>query len=170
MWVSAIRMMRCLVISTLLIGLTVLPGCGKKNALGPLVMGSVKGTVTLDGKAPPAGTQITFTHKERAFPAVAEIGSDGSYTLTFNQKPQVPVGTYDVAVVPSPSSGTNVDPSDHEAYKAMMTGGQVGAKTPLNPTTIPAKYRSAATSGLTCTVLEGQETVFDVKMVSGGGP
>ncbi|MHB8863368.1 MAG: hypothetical protein ACYC6N_13245 [Pirellulaceae bacterium] len=108
-------------------------------------------------------------HQEKFFPATGEIGNDGSYTLLFNGKPAVPEGTYDVSIVPPSDAATAVaDPSNPEAYKAMMMGGAPLKKGPLNKETIPHKYQDAAQSGLTCTVMEDQEAVFDVELKSAG--
>jgi hypothetical protein len=72
-------------------------------------------------------------------------------------------------VPPQSSQGPVADPSNPEAYKAFMSSRPDQQK-PVATAVVPPKYLSATTSGLTCTVLEGQETVFDVKMVSGGQP
>jgi hypothetical protein len=111
-----------------------------------------------------------FTHKEKSYPAQGEIGSDGSYTLMFNGKPEIPTGSYEVTIVPPQSSqGPVADPANPESYKTFMQSRPDQQK-PVAAAVVPPKYLSATTSGLTCTVLEGQETVFDVKMVSGGQP
>jgi hypothetical protein len=167
MRIPAIRKWPCWIMVVAFAGLSVLSGCGGGGSK-PLVMGSVKGKVTLDGKALPAGCKITFIHKEKSFPATGDIGSDGSYTLLFNGKPAVPVGTYDVTIVPPhEEAGPAADPSNPEAYKKMMMGGAL-AKAPLNQEAVPRKYQVASSSKLTCTVIEGQETVFDLDMKSGG--
>jgi len=172
MWIAAIRKGKCLIVSTLVLGLLLSSGCAKKSGFETLATGTVKGKVSLNGAPPPAGCQVTFMHKEKNFPATGEVGSDGSYTLTFNGKPDVPVGSYDVSVVPPPNAAAvSMDPSNPEAYKAVMMRkpGEMGA--PLAQSVVPTKYQNPATSGLACTVLEGQEVVFDVQMTSsGGGP
>jgi hypothetical protein len=163
---SVVRFGEYLVVSTLIACLLALPGCKKSEGLGAVTMGSVKGKVTLDNQAPPAGCKITFTHKEKMWPATADIGADGSYTLMFNGKPEIPTGTYQVHIVAA-STGPTADPSNPEAYKAMMIKSNPMAQTPPTAVVIPAKYQNAAKSGLTCTVLEGKETVFDVPIKSG---
>ncbi len=121
--------------------------------------------MTYKGNAPPAGSKILFMHQEKSFPATADIGADGSYTLLFNGKPAIPVGTYKVSVTPPPAkdAGPPPNPSNPEAYKKYMMGE---AKAPAaDPSTaFPKKYQSGETSGLTCTVVENQETTFDVEM------
>jgi len=164
MWFPAIRIGKCLIVLTVCACLA-FSGCSKKEVLAT---GSVKGKVTLDGKPLPAGCKITFTHQEKSFPATGDIGGDGSYTLAFNGKPAIPVGTYDVTIVPPKDEAAPVaGPSDPEAYKSMMMGGPA-KKLPQIKVIFPVKYRNAAESSLNCTVVEGQEAVYDVDMKSGG--
>ena len=107
-------------------------------------------------------------HKEKSFPATAEIGSDGSYTLLFNGKPAIPIGTYEVAILPpKEDAGPAPDPSNPEAYKAVMMEQGSDAQCRSTKIVVPAKYPTHAKSGLTCTVLEGQETVYDIALTSG---
>ena len=126
----------------------------------------VKGKVTYNGKPAPAGCLITFIHSERNFPAAAEIAADGSYTLLFNGKPEVPVGTYKVTVT-SPAAATAeaaADPSNPEAYKAMMMKqGMSKGGGEAKVATIPKKYATPETSGVTFTVVE-EPTTYDVDM------
>lgn len=168
MWFPAIRIGKCLIAAFLVVGLLAPSGCGgSKSGMEQLTMGSVKGKVTLDRGTLPSGCKVSFMHTEKSFPAMAEIGSDGSYTLLFNGKPAVPTGTYEVAIVPPPDeTGPAPDPSNPEAYKAvMMNKGPTNM--PTSKSAIPGRYRDALRSGLKCTVLEGQETVYDIALTSG---
>ena len=145
--------------------LPILIGCtGSSKPLGKPV--PVKGKVTYNGKPAPAGCIITFIHSERNFPASAEIAADGSYTLLFNGKPEVPVGTYKVTVT-SPAAATAeaaADPSNPEAYKAMMMKQGISKGSgQANVATIPKKYATPETSGVTFTVVEEPAT-YDVDM------
>ena len=116
----------------------------------------------------PAGCRLTFTHKEKSYPATAEIAADGSYTLLFNGKPAVPTGNYEVAVLPpKDDSGPPPDPSNPEAYKQCMMNPRVRLTCLATKIIVPGKYADAAKSGLSCTVLEGQETVYDIALTSG---
>ncbi len=161
------RFTRRLIVLATVPCLLALVGCGSKKEV--FATGSVKGKVTFNGSALPAGCTIIFKHQEKSFPATGQIGSDGSYTAQFNGKPQIPVGTYDVTIAPpQDTAGPAPDPSNPEAYKAVMMGGEGAARLPVNREVFPAKYQDAAKSLLTCTVVEGQEIVFDVDMKSGG--
>ncbi len=164
----AIRVWMRLIVLAVVPCLLAFAGCGDKGP-GSMATGKVKGKVTFNGKTLPSGCKITFTHQEKSFPASGDIGADGSYTVMFNGKPDVPVGTYDVTVAPPPTQqAVTPSPSDPEAYKAVMMGGGAGAKVTANQEVFPAKYQNAQLSQQTCTVLEGQEAVFDLDMKSGG--
>jgi hypothetical protein len=146
------------------IALPILIGCtgSTSKPFGKLV--PVKGKVTYNGKPAPAGCIITFFHSERNFPASAQIAADGTYTLLFNGKPEVPVGNYKVSVTSHAAEAAPVDQSNPEAYKAMMmkTGiskGDGQAKV----ATIPNKYATPEASGVTFSVIEGQ-TTYDLDM------
>lgn len=141
MWFPAIRIGKCLIAVILVAGLLVPSGCGgSKSGMEQLAKGSVKGKVTLDGSPLPAGCKASFIHRDKSFPATAEIGSDGSYTLLFNGKPAIPIGTWEVAILPpKEDADTAPDPSDPEAYKAvMMNKGPV--RKPVIKIVVPAKY------------------------------
>jgi len=127
----------------------------------------VKGKVTYNGKPAPAGCTITFFHAERNFPASAQIAADGSYTLMFNGKPLVPAGTYKVSVTSPAGAATDAaaaSPSNPEAYKAMMMKqGIAKGDGQAAVVTIPTKYATPETSGVTFTVLEEPAT-YDLDM------
>ena len=142
----------------ILIGCT---GCTSSKSLGKPV--PVKGKVTYNGKPAPAGCIITFFHSERNFPASAQIAADGTYTLLFNGKPEVPVGDYKVSVTSPPAAEAAADPSNPEVYKAMMMGQGISKGGGQKAATIPKKYATPETSGLTFTVVE-EPTTYDVDM------
>jgi hypothetical protein len=140
------------------------PGSTSKP-LGKLV--PVKGKVTYNGKPAPAGCTITFLHSERNLPASGEIAADGTYTLLFNGKPAVPMGAYKVSVT-SPAAAAaeaaSANPSDPEAYKAMMMKQGISQGSgQATVATIPKKYATPEASGVTFTVIEGQ-TTYDLDM------
>jgi hypothetical protein len=157
-----------LVVLALGLGLSVVAGCGGgSKSRGPTA--PVKGKVTYNGKALPAGCTIMFVHQKEGFPASAPIGADGGYTLMFNGKPAVPLGTYKVAVVPPASaaaSGPPPDPSNPEAYKAFMMGGKpkpTAVSKQDGAAAFPKKFQAPETTTLTMTVVEGQGA-YDVDL------
>ena len=158
---------RCSCVLALSVGLSALAGCkgsAPKKSFGPTV--PVKGKVTYNGKAVPAGCTITFFHQEGNFPATGTIEADGAYTLLFNGKPGAPTGTYKVSV--SPPAGTQADtavpdPSNPEAYKAFMMKKGIAKGAGSSKPAFPSKYATAETSKVTFTVVEGQ-TTYDLDM------
>lgn len=151
------------IVVALSLALPILNGCtGSTPPLGKPV--PVKGKVTYNGNPAPAGCIITFIHAERNVPASASIAADGTYTLLFNGKPEVPEGIYKVSVTLPAAETASVDPSNPEAYKAMMMkpGISTGAG-PAKVPTIPKKYASPEGSGVTFTVTEKQ-AAYDLEM------
>ncbi len=136
-------------LSTVLVAaaLTAFTGCGPGS--GPT--GTVTGKVTLDGEPVPQGCAVTFV-SSAGFTASAKVGAGGSYTLLNVDKPAIPVASYKVAVA---QPAAEVSGADYEKYMSPDGGG--GAKTA--PETIPAKYQSTETSGLSFDVKEGPNTI-----------
>jgi hypothetical protein len=148
-------MMRGLVSTSglVVLGLVLITCSGCGESLGP--SGTVTGTAKLKGQNLKAGTLITFT-AERGTIASATVADDGTYVARIigNPSPEkIPVGTYKIAVN-APSSGGEMSEAD---YEAMMNSG---GKPPeaKKDTSIPAKYNSGQTSGLTIDVVAGENT------------
>jgi len=97
-------------------------------------------------------------------PASGVTGADGSYTLSSSGKNVVLAGPHKVSVSPPAKAATTPDPSNPEAYKAMMMKGAAGAKPSAGGAEkppFPTKYQSTETSGFSFTVKEGANT-FDM--------
>lgn len=127
-------------------------GSGEEGYTGPV--GSVSGTVTLDGS--PIAANVSFINAKEGFTATSAAGSDGSFTLNRNGSSEIPVGTYQVAVTEPP--GAEMTP-EQEMEAAMKSEDGSFKTTKI----IPAKYSSPASSGLSFEVKEGENT-FEVKM------
>ena len=154
---------KCLVVLALSPCLLALVGCDSSGSAGRT--GAVKGKVTYNAQALPAGCTIVFVHEEKAIPASTAIAADGSYTLLMNGKPEIPVGTYKISVSPpAKDAAAAADPSNPEAYKAVMMGKKAAPGEQKGP--FPQKYLSAETSKLTFTVKEGSNT-YDLDMKDG---
>jgi hypothetical protein len=138
---------RCRQVGILLLGL-VLVGCSSnsKNQLG-----NIEGKVTVDGTPANSGN-VVFTSGGTNISGA--IGPDGSYRVI-----GVALGEAQVAVtgptVPTGAAGTGSAPAIKD-----MGGPSIG-----KPVAIPAKYGTAAKSGLTFTVKGGQNT-YDIPLVS----
>ena len=119
---------------TLSFALVLLSGCGGPSE----TTGTVSGTVTLDGK-PVATGEIGFISAE-GFSAIAEIGSDGSFTVEEN----MPVGKYIVTVNPP---------------ALMEAPGEEGDTATLAESAVPDGYSDEGTSDVTQEIVEGPNSV-----------
>jgi hypothetical protein len=104
---------------------------------------SVKGYVTLDGKALSRGT-ISFQPAQNGSAAYARINEDGSYALRTGREYGVPSGSYDVTVI------SNEEPKHEE-----VNGGPPPAGKPITP----AWYRTKQASPLKFTVKPGANEI-----------
>jgi hypothetical protein len=121
---------------TLVMATCALCGCGKAD------IARVAGRVTLDGQ-PLSGAQIVFEDAARGVSVNAQLSADGQYTARTYDKEGLPPGTYQIAVRPG-QFGTGEAP----LADAVLTSQPVSS-------TIPERYRSAATSGLSVVVAAG---------------
>lgn len=115
-----------------------LVGCGSSRTLG-----RVSGRVSLDGK-PCEGLTVVFACAEQRAFITAHVGQDGRYAVQMAEGYGLPLGTYEVSIRPAPPTNWDRPPST---------------------TLIPSKYRDPKSSGLTLTVVEG-ENQFDIAMVN----
>jgi hypothetical protein len=119
-------------------------GCGPKGEYG-----ATRGRVTCSGQPVTEGQVVFFEPECRVYQA-ARLQSDGSYVAKMSEGPGLLVGTYQVAVMPpvieGPGSKTR------------------GPRTPKEFRNIPFRYRNPKTSGLTLTVVEGDNPPFDIDM------
>lgn len=124
----------------------VLCGCG-----GPPVLptGTVSGQVTHHDGKPLTNAEISFLAPQLGSSASAPVDANGRYTI---DKP-LKVGAYQVVVAPPETPYT---PGDAPATKP---------RAEIENPDIPARFRNAATSGLTVEVKEGQNANvnFDLK-------
>jgi hypothetical protein len=118
----------------------------------------VIGKVTYKGNPVPAGTTVTFVNQDNGMAAVGQVAANGSYSLLMRGERKVMTGPYRIAIGPAQVS---VDPSsDPKAYEAIMTGQ---GKMPETATSIPEKYKTAETSGLTYVVQPGPN-IYDIEL------
>ena len=137
--------------------LAMLAGCGQK---GP-AMGRVSGVVTYEGK-PLAAANVMFLPVQGGRPATATTDDRGRFTLTtFTTNDGALVGEHHVTIVKldAPASSTPVPQS--EPLSPAVPG--IPTSTALPASQIPERYGKSATSGLTATVLAGNnETTFNL--------
>jgi hypothetical protein len=137
-------------------GLVIAGGCGSGGHSGPT--GTVRGTVTLNGESVPAGTGVVFLSDD-GFTASGQVAADGSYELSSaGSGNQIPAVAYKVMVSGAAAGGVSAEDAN---YDAMMEASASGGAQPEAEaqSAIPSKYNSTATSGLSFTVTEGENTI-----------
>lgn len=133
-----------LAVATLLLG-----GCVQGGPSGPT--GTVSGKVTVAGQSAPAGVSITFMSTGGPV-ATGQTEADGTYRLAVAGNPNVPATEYKVmATAPAAPEMSQAE------IDKVMSGGSPPPAAPS--ATIPAKYASTNTSGLSFTVKEGPNTI-----------
>jgi hypothetical protein len=107
----------------------------------------VTGKVTYKGQPVNEG-QITFM--SAMVTATGDLGEDGSYTLSYMGRSGIPVGGYKAYITPPRPTTT--------------AGDEAAVPATVEHPMIPAKYQAAATTDLTATVKEGENTFpFDMQ-------
>jgi hypothetical protein len=137
-------------IGLLLLAAVVVAGQGCGPAKIPRAI--VRGRVTVKNKPVDYGF-VTFYNAEMGIASVGIIEPDGSYEIKAHKGNGLPAGKYQVAITPRERLENTGKPFD--AFQPSSV-----AKKPV-PTVIPAKYHKAATSGLTATVVIGEERPFN---------
>jgi hypothetical protein len=119
-------------------------GCGGSTA-------PVSGTVTLNGVPLTGGGTVTFQGKTRGASAI--VNPDGTYSI-----PNAPLGEVQVAVLPARAAAASTEPPPDPAH---LQPPQTLAPTMAMPmfSNVPPKYADPNTSGLTCTVESGEQTI-----------
>ena len=130
-----------------------LVGCNGSSGPPPV---PVSGKVTLGGKAVD-GAVVTFISSTGGRSAAGRTGTDdgavpGEYKVTITKQESKVGGTSEIDV----SKG-----NFGEAYGAMMGAAGANQMSKVIKDTIPAKYGSAADSGLGRTVVKGEANNFE---------
>jgi hypothetical protein len=120
-------------------------GSGRRETLG-----KVSGRVTLRS-APAYPSVVTFANKEQGVHMTAIVAEDGQYTVKMARGDGLPLGTYQVAVIPGPGKAP-----------AFKPGPPIRVDASQYPK-IPKNYQDPNSSGLTLTVKEG-DNVYDIEM------
>ena len=123
---------------------------GSVTGCGGQFNASVKGIVTLDGKAVPCG-MVTYQPKGGGPIAYARIEQNGSYIVRTGREEGLSSGDYDVTV------------TANEPPAATQNGG--GGPPPPGKAITPIRYRSKATSGLSFVVEPGDNEI-NLKLTS----
>lgn len=132
---------------TMVASLVLAVGCrGNQFDVGPL--GTVQGQVTYESTAVPEGT-VQFSHVQKGYAGIGRIDKEGHYVIK-SELGGLPIGEYKVSVMPP---------------FVVIDGGPAtpASEGPKEMRTIPIKYRSTETSGLTVEIHKGENT-YDIKM------
>jgi hypothetical protein len=132
------------------LALACLAGCSSNGAAEH---GTVEGTVTIAGKPLSKGS-ISFENPQTGVSLMSNLGPDGSFRLQNVDGPGLPAGLYQVAISPSAISSGETPLAGTAAPAATEPAA-----------TVPEKYRSAATSGLTADVKAGDNPKFEFNLV-----
>jgi hypothetical protein len=119
-------------------------GCGRGETLG-----TVHGKVTLQGKPVTAGI-VVFSSKEKGVHMTASLQPDGGYELQMARGFGLPLGTYQIAINPP-------------IFEAPMPGKPDPQPKAPSQSNIPLKYYRFETSGLSLTVVDG-DNPFDIDL------
>lgn len=144
------------------VGLLLGGGCGQGGYSGP--MGTVRGTVTLNGQPVPVGCSVSFVSDD-GFTASGQVTAGGAYELSVaGTGKDIPAATYKVCVLPPSDADAAETSSEGEDYEKMMdasaeSGGKEKEEPAQEKEVIPAKYRATSTSGLSFPVKEGGNTI-----------
>ena len=146
------------------VGLLLGGGCGQGGYSGP--MGTVRGTVTLNGQPVPVGCSVSFVSDD-GFTASGQVTAGGAYELSVaGTGKDIPAATYKVCVLPPSDADADAaeTSSEGEDYEKMMdasaeSGGKEKEEPAQEKEVIPAKYRATSTSGLSFPVKEGGNTI-----------
>jgi hypothetical protein len=141
----------------------VLASCSK-NGNAPAISGGglVQGRVTLDGK-PLEEVCITFVNAQTTQGMSMLTKDDGRYEMVTYQNGAMvrglPPGDYLVAIAPG---RTTTDGEIHAAMAApFLPPGSPAPPPKAPPTAVPAKYGNYSTSGLSVTVVSGEDRAYD---------
>lgn len=164
----------------LILATTVATGCGKKPGLATY---PVTGTVTYNGK-PVANALVSYFVNVDAPASTGMTDTDGKFTLathvsTTQVLPGAPPGDYKVTITKNSGSTAgeslsemeNMDPEARRRKMIEMMGdpragqGQQAQGAPPKPKPeIPIKYAKSETSGLSATVLSGENPPKEFKL------
>jgi hypothetical protein len=126
-----------------IVSVTAVIGCQRGEPLG-----KIHGKVTFQGNPVTEGL-VLFSNAQKGVYMTAALNKDGIYVVTSAAGPGIPLGNYQVTVVPpvdEPKLGPNFEPPPVKQFP-----------------NIPTKYRDAKTSHLSLEVNKG-DNVFDIDM------
>lgn len=143
-----------------------LVGCGGDGFEKPV---PVSGKVVLNSK-PVDGAMVTFHSKSGGRAASGNTDKEGNFKLTsVNTDDGAAPGEYAITVVKQEtkdggSSSVDISKGYGEDYGKMMGAAASGNMSKVMKDLVPAKYASAADSGLVRTVVKGDQNNFTIDL------
>lgn len=151
---SLARCFRCAALTGVCLSIWFASGCGGGAPAGP--QGKVSGKATHNGSPIIEGATVSFIEESGKGSASATTAADGSYQLKSITGDKIPVGKYRVVIMPP--AGPAMSPE--EAMKQSMANAQSNTAAKSDDGgTIPAKYRTIASTPLAFEVKEGDNLI-----------
>ena len=160
----SLRLSRAAALVTLAACSALLAGCGSGGGMPPA--GTVRGTVTYQGKPVTGGTVVFHSVKNPERDGAAGIKPDGTYLVY-----DAPPGDTKVTVVVAARGATGMSyPGQNSIPKAagvkeapaeLKAGNAPPAPKPVS---LPAKYAKVESTTLNYTVREGRTETFDIEL------
>jgi hypothetical protein len=137
---------RAAAIKSALLGLSLLllAGCDSGKKVPP-PWGGLSGSVTLSGK-PAKEVTVVFENRQSGVALTNTTDDNGHFEIRSAESAGLPVGDYKISIVPT----YHLVPTDGLAIKGPHPEANFA---------VPAKYQEAKTSGLTCIIHEGQNSL-----------
>ena len=114
------------------------------------------------GDNDPTGLKVVFADNSSGQAATGIVAADGTYALKQKGVEGLPVGSYQVTVLPVEPEMTD---EEYDKYMSASSEEQeaMDAAREEEIQFVPEKYLHGSTSGLTCEVSEGAQT-FDIAL------
>ena len=120
--------------------------------------GSLSGTVTFKGQPLPGGIVAVVCSDGRV--ADSKIAPDGTYSIEY-----APAGDLKVKVITQPPVSGMKSPNPMARNVRRDPGSRSEPFAPLGGyVPIPERYRDAERSGLSCAVVKGKQTTYDIPL------
>ena len=129
----------------LAVAATLCLGCSRAEPTARL-----SGQVTIDGKPPEQPVMVVVEDRTRGVSVAAVVDTSGRFDVLTAPGRGIPVGRYQVGLIPTPAPVGDIA----ESLEPLVAP-------PVASTSIPVKFQSPATSGLTVDV-QLPETRFDI--------
>ncbi|WP_145368179.1 carboxypeptidase-like regulatory domain-containing protein [Maioricimonas rarisocia] len=142
-------------------------GCTSESRETPVPVYPVTGVVTLNGE-PVVGADVTFYNADAARSAFGRTDDEGRYQLsTFSSNDGAVDGRHIVTIVKVDAPAADAAPVASIESEAYVPPGAGASTTPAKPkSTLPEKFSSQQTSGLTAIVNAEGDNEIDFELTN----